>query len=102
MENNTSKTKMYWDDDFTISEPLHGAASSISGTYTRMSINFPENPLAKYWDEQALEWHRYYNNIGKGKLSFNTHEEGELEISRICKINREVLELEKQLREKHN
>ena len=93
METQTEEPQINWIADFTINEPLHAFASSISGTYTRLSINFPENPLAKSWDEKALMWHRYYNHINK--MSFKTHEEGEIEIDRIGKINKDVLELEK-------
>ena len=100
MENNTGNTQTVWIADFTINEPLHEAASSISAAYTRMSINFPQNASAKAWDEQALTWHRYYTNINK--MSFSTHEEGELEIQRIGKINRDVLETEQNLITKSN
>jgi hypothetical protein len=95
MENTKGSTQTIWIADFTINEPLHEVASSISAAYTRMSINFPENTSAKVWDEQALIWHRYYTNINK--MSFSTHEEGVLEIERIGKINREVLETEQNL-----
>lgn len=85
-----------WIADFTINEPLHETAASISATYTRLSINFPENPLVKTWDEQALNWHRYYTNINK--MSFQTHEEGQQEIQRIALINKEVLNTERGLK----
>ena len=100
MENNTGNTQTVWIADFTINEPLHEAASSISAAYTRMTINFPEDPSAKVWNEEALTWHRYYTNINK--MIFSTHEEGELEIERIGKINRDVLEIEQNLITKSN
>lgn len=101
MENNTGAHQIdspdwtLWIADFTINEPLHEAASSISSAYTRMSINFPENPSATAWDEQALIWHRYYTGINK--MSFSTKEEGEAEIKRISEINKEVLATEQDL-----
>jgi hypothetical protein len=99
MENN-STDQTVWIADFTINEPLHETAASISAAFTRLSINFPENPSAKAWDEHALIWHRYYTNINK--ISFSTHEEGELEIRRIGKINKDVLETEQNLLTKYN
>ena len=95
MENNTGSDQTIWIADFTINEPLHETSSSISAAYTRMAINFLDNPSVKTWDEQALTWHRYYTNVNK--MSFNTKEEGEAEIERIGKIQREVLEIEKNL-----
>lgn len=100
MKNNTSSDQTTWIADFTINEPLHETASSISAAYTRLCINFPENPLVKTWDEQALIWHRYYSNINK--MSFKTQEEGQLEIQRIGIINREVLKSEQELLRKNN
>lgn len=103
MENNKDNDQTVptlWIADFTINEPLHETASSISAAYTRLSINFPENPLVKTWDEQAIIWHRYYSNINK--MSFKTHEEGQLEIQRIGIINREVLKSEQELLTKNN
>ena len=100
MENTKGNSQTIWIADFTINEPLHEIASSISATYTRLSINFPENVSAKDWDEQALFWHRYYTRINK--MSFSTYEEGELEIQRIGKINRDVLECEQKLLTKNN
>src|ERR1039458_2560736 len=100
MENTQYNSQTVWIADFTINEPVHESASSISAAYTRLSINFPENPSTKAWDEQALIWHRYYSNINK--MSFSTHEEGELEILRIGKINKDVLETEQKLLTKYN
>ena len=98
MENNEDadqNTSTMWIADFTINEPLHEAASSISATYSRMAVNFPDTPSAKAWDEQALIWHRYYSGINK--MNFKTKEEGESEIKRISEINKEVLATEQNL-----
>lgn len=84
--------KINWAASFEINEPLHELASSISGIYTRLSINFPQNISVKFWDEQSIEWYKYYKHIGK--MNFKSEEEGELEIKRIGKICREMLELE--------
>ena len=100
MTTKTEEPKINWSADFTINESLHESASSISGTYTRLSINFPENISVKFWDEQALIWHRYYTNLNK--MIFKIKEEGEIEVQRVGKINREVLEIEKKLLSKSN
>lgn len=102
METNshTEEPKTDWNADFTISEPLHGAAATISGTFSRLSINFPENPLVKNWDKEANKWHQYYKNIGD--LKFHSHEEGEAEIDRVSQVCKSVLSLEKELKQKSN
>ena len=98
METNIEDTEICWIVDFTINEPLHGTAPALSGVYTRLSINFPENPQVQFWDEQAIEWHRYYNRINN--FHFKTHEDGEVEIKRISKICKEMLGLEQDLLKK--
>ena len=95
METKTEEPEINWTADFTISEPLHDAASAISGAYTRMAINFPANPPDKILDELAIVWHTYYKQIGK--LKFNSCEEGEEEINIIAEICKDVLKREQEL-----
>jgi hypothetical protein len=95
MENTTSNSEIDWIDDFRINETLHAAASTISGTYGRLSFNFKNNPDEKIWNKEGIEWHQYYKKIND--FNFKTEGEAKAEVDRVSKICKEVLDLEKKL-----
>jgi hypothetical protein len=50
---------MNWIGDFGISEALHESAQRLSGVYSRMIFNNPEDPRHGDWEQQGLLWSNY-------------------------------------------
>lgn len=77
-------------------ELYHEGAKEIIGAFSRINYKFPKHPDAKKWDEEATTWFNYHRNI-VSTLNFTTEEDADVELKRIERRKKELLQLEIEL-----